>query len=183
MSENCEDETLLINEGDVPIYDQPTLPDGAKLIMFVDEDNFDYGGTISVAYRLPLSRVIPSSAYSGLTYSLNDDNAGISIPDQTVVPGYVEAFEPYGLNRAQASSETSKAQFLIVGTDQNIDNNYILQSTGFYRFPTTHNYVIGQQYYLSDSAPGGVTTVPPSPIAQKLFIPVDQSTIRIQIGE
>ncbi len=181
---DCDDTGILqVGSDDLPIYDKSTLPDNAELIMLTEEQNFDYGGLLSVAYRLQLDRVIANNTKQGNIYSLHAPDAGIAIPDLTVVPAYVEAFDPYELKRAQASSGgVSKAQFLIISTDQNVDDNYIVQASGFYTFSEPHNYSIGVQYYLSDSAPGGVTTTPPPGYVQPLFVPIDPTTIRIQIG-
>lgn len=179
---SADDDTLLINSKDVPEYDKPNLPATGEVIVFVEEDNFDYGGKIDLAYRLPLDRIVPTNSQQSTSYSIEAPGAGIAVPDQTVVPAYVEAFDPYALKRAQANNATSLAQFLIIQPDQNVDDNYVIQGSGFYRFPTTHNYLVGQQYYLSDSAAGGVTATPPAGTKQKLFIPVDASTILINFS-
>lgn len=183
MAKDCDD-TLLIPNTDVPEYDKPTIPQDADLYITVEEQNFDYGGVIQATYRLPLSRVIPNNTYQGLTYSLNSPGANISVPADEVVPAYVEAFDPFELKRAQAVAPgTSLAQFVIISPDQNVDDSYVVQASGFYRFPTVHTYLVGQQYYLSDSTPGGVTNVPPVGIKQRIFIPIDQSTILFNIDE
>lgn len=175
-----------VNSDDLPIYNKSTLPENAELILLVDEQNYDFGGTLSAAYRLPLSRVIPNNTKQGLIYSINAtgiNGADIAIPTGTVVPAYVEAFDPHEVKRAQASSPTSKAKFLIISLDQNVDNNYIVQSHGFYTFPELHSYNIGSTYYLSDSAAGGVTDVQPVGIVQPLFYVLDGRTIELRIGE
>lgn len=177
----CKD-TEQIESSDLPLYDKATLPGTGKLVLLVDQPDYDNGGQVTVAYQLPLSRVVPGSAPQSVAYSLNDPDAGITIPDETVVPGYVEGFGSFDLKRAIATSSTTKARFLIVGIDQNIDGNYIIQGTGFYSFPTVHGYTPGNTYYLSDTAAGGVTNTPPSGIAQPLFYVVDQKTILITIG-
>lgn len=172
-----------INSGDLPVYDKPSLPESGKLILLAEQPDYDNGGKVVAAYQLPLSRVVPGSAAQSVVYSLNDPDAGIVVPEQAVVPGYVEGFGNFALKRAIATSATTKARFLIIGNDPNIDGNYILQGTGFYAFPTVHNYVPGNVYYLSDTAEGGVTNDSPSGIAQPLFYVVDQKTILLMIGE
>ena len=184
MSDTQDIEQL--NSDDLPIYNKSTLPSDANLILLVDEENYDFGGTLQAAYRLPLDRVVPNNTKQGVTYSLHangDAGADIAIADGTVVPAYVEAFDPYETKRAQASSITTKAQFLIISLDQNVDDNYVIQSSGFYTFPDTHNYDIGKTYYLSDSAAGGVTDVEPVSIIQPLFKVIDERTILVNIGE
>lgn len=181
MSCDCDTGIIQASSDDMTIYDKNTLPNNAEIIMLTEEQNFDYGGLLSVAYRLPLSRIIPTSSSSNLWYYITDEEADIPVPDTTVVPAYTEPFDPYGIKRAQASSPSTTAHYLIVGLNPNIDDNYIIQADGFYTFPEPHSYNIGQQYYLSDSSAGGVTDTPPPGIQQKLFIPIDRRTIRINL--
>lgn len=182
MSEHTEPSTDEINSSEVPEWTKPTIPTDAKLIMLVKEDNFDYGGDLEVAYKLDISRVVANNSVQGNTYTVADEDAGITIPAGTVVPGYVESFDPYHLKRAQASSTTTKARFLIIGTNVNVDGGYVVQSDGYYVFTAPHSYLVGQTYYLSDAAPGGVTNTPPSGIQQTLFYVVDNTTIQLLIG-
>lgn len=183
MGKKHDDGIIQIGSDEVPVYNKSALPADAEIIILAEEQNFDYGGLLSVAYRLPLDRIIPNSSRHNVWYSLNSPDANIAVPINSVVPAYVESFNPFELKRAQATSGgTSKAQFLIVSLDQNVDDNYILQSSGFFSFDEPHNYNIGQTYYLSDSAPGGVTDTPPPGYVQQLFVPVDPTTIRILIG-
>lgn len=179
--QTCKD-TQEIQSSELPIYDKASLPVSGKLVLLVEEPDYDNGGNIVAAYRIPLSRIAPGAAPQSVLYSLSDPDAGIVIPDGEIVPAYVESFGNFDLKRAQATSTPTKAKFLIVGMDQNIDGNYIIQSSGFFSFPTVHEYAVGNTYYLSDSVSGGVTTTPPPGIAQPLFFVVDQKTILIQIG-
>jgi hypothetical protein len=176
------DDAENIDSADLPLYSGANLPPTGKLILLVDQPDYDNGGQISAAYRIPLSRIVPGNAPQSVVYSLNDPDAGITVPDETVVPGYIEGFGSFNLKRAIATDSTTKAKFLIVSTDQNIDDNYIIQADGFYAFPTVHGYTPGNTYYLSDTAAGGVTNTPPAGIAQPLFYVVDQKTILVTIG-
>lgn len=176
--------TELINSDDLPIYSKPTLPDTAWVVLLAEEPNYDFGGVLSAAYRLDLDRLVPNGTKQSLTYSLTatgTNGADISIPTGVVVPAYVEQFAPFQTKRAQATGAPTKAQFLIISLDQNVDDNYIIQSAGFYTFAATHSYDVGKIYYLSDSAPGGVTSVPPVGIVQPLFTVVDSTTIKIHV--
>lgn len=179
-----DDGIIQVGSDEVPVYNKSSLPQDAQIIILTEEQNFDYGGLLSVAYRLDLDRIIPSSARHNVWYSINSPDANISVPLGAVVPAFVESFSPYGLQRAQATiGGSSRAQFLIVSLDQNIDDNYVIQSSGFFTFDEPHNYDIGQTYYLSDSSAGAVTNTPPPGVVQPLFVPVDPVTIRILIGE
>lgn len=176
------DEIEQVNSQDLPIWDKNYLPESAEIIMLVEEQNFDYGGNISAAYRLQMDRIVANNTRQGNVFTITDLEAGITIPEGTVVPAYVESFEPYHLKRSQASSITTKARFMIISRNQNVDGGYVVQSSGYYSFNEPHAYSVGQTYYLSDSASGGVTTVPPSGIVQPLFYVVDALTIQITIG-
>lgn len=176
------DDTLLVSSDDLPLWSQSSLPETGEVVMIVEEQNFDAGGLISAAYRLPVERLVPNNQRQGNVYSLAAVDSGITVPVGTVVPGYVEPFEPYEVKRANATDETSKAQFLIIGQDQNIDDNLVIQSGGFYTFDEPHDYLIGQTYYLSDTANGGVTNTPPPGYVQPLFVAVDNKTLRILLG-
>lgn len=171
-----------VNAEDLPIWDKPTLPDSAEVIMLTDEQNYDYGGTLTAAYRLPISRIVADNLIQGNTFTVTDETAAITIPAGSVVPGYIEAFDPFLLKRAQASSPTTKARFLILATNPNVDGGYVVQSSGYHVFTAPHGYLVGQTYYLSDSTAGGVTNVAPGGIVQPLFYVVNNTTIQIQIG-
>lgn len=171
-----------INSDELPVWTGPTIPTDAQLIMLVQEQNFDFGGTLEAAYKLDINKIVANNAIQGNTYTVVDEEASITVPTGTVVPGYVESFDPFHLKRAQASSNTTKARFVILKVNPNVDGGYLVQANGFYTFPEEHDYAVGMTYYLSDSAPGGVTTTAPSGIAQPVFSVVDNRTIRISIG-
>lgn len=171
-----------VNSGELPEWNKNYLPEKAEIIMLVEEENYDYGGEISAAYRLPVDRIVANNTKQGNVFTLTDLEAEIMVPEGTVVPAYVESFEPFHLMRAQASSTTTKARFLIISKNQNIDGGYVVQSSGYYTFNEPHNYSVGQLYYLSSSVTGGVTNVPPSGIVQPLFSVIDNKTIQIMIG-
>lgn len=172
------DDTQLLASSDVPLWNKPGIPDDATVYMTLNEADQLNGGSILATYRIGLDRIIPTNQQNSIIYSLHDDQADIAVSTAQVVPAYVESFAPYRVRRAQAVAPgTSLAQFVIVSLDQNVDNSYIVQASGFHRFSEAHNYLVGQQYYLSDSSAGGVTNVAPAGIKQRLFIPVDEFTI------
>lgn len=176
-------ETQQINASDLPVYPKPQLPDDGSIVLLTTEPNYGPdGGTITLAYQLPIDRLIPNNTVQKVSYSLQSVSAGINIPTKTVVPAYIETFEPYTIKRANGNSTTTKAQFLIVELNPNIEDAYVIQASGYYSFPTTHNYEVGQKYYLSDTVDGGVTTTPPAESPQVLFMPVDTKTIQILLG-
>lgn len=174
-----------VETGDLPVYSKSVLPDHANVIVLVDEENYAIGGTLQAAYRLPLDRIVPTNTRQSVPYSLHangDNGADIAIPSGEVIPAYVEAFNPFLVKRAQAATDTSLAQFLIISLNQNVDDEYIVQNTGFYTFEQPHNYGIGKLYYLSPSTTGGVTDAKPANYAQPLFRVVDEKTIAIEIS-
>jgi hypothetical protein len=172
-----------VSSEDIPVWDKPTIPEDAKIFMLTEEQNYDYGGSLEAAYKLPISRIVASNAIQSTTHTITDKQADITIEDNTVVPAYVETFSPFHLKRAQASSKTTKARFVITGRNQNIDNGYIIQGSGYVVFDGDHDYEIGQTYYLSDSAAGAVTTEVPTNIVQPLFTVIDARTIQLELGD
>lgn len=177
-------DTQQINSSDLPVYDKPQLPTNGHIILLTEEPNYGPdGGKIQLAYQLPLDRLVPNNAVQKVSYSLQSVSSDINVPSATVVPAYVETFEPYTIQRANGSDDTTRAQFLIVGLNPNIDDSYIIQKDGYYSFPTVHNYEVGQKYYLSPTVNGGVTTTPPPDNPQVLFLPVDRKTIQILLGD
>jgi hypothetical protein len=179
---NCQD-TEQIDSADLPLWDGANLPPTGKLVLLVEQNDYDNGGKIQAAYRLPLNRVVPGSAPQSVLYSLNDPDAGIDVAEDEIFPAYVEGFGSFDLKKALATASNTKARFIITGKDPNIADNYIIQGSGFYSFPTVHTFTPGNIYYLSDTTPGGVTNTPPGGIAQPLFYVVDQKTILITIGD
>lgn len=168
----------------LPKWDSPVLPEDAVVIILVNETNHDFGGSVQNAYQLELSRVAANNRLQGNTTTVFSEGADISIPEGAIVPAYVESFDPHLVKRAQASSETTRAQFLIFGRTQNIDDSYDIQSSGFLKFAEDHNYEVGQEYWLSDSSPGGVTTDEPNnAYAQKLFTVIDSKTLQVNLGD
>ena len=177
-------DTQQLNSSDLPLYDKPQLPTDATVILLTEEVNYGPdGGKIQLAYQLPIDRIVPNNAVQKVSYSLQSVSAGINLPSQTVIPAYIETFEPYTIQRANGADDTTRAQFLIVGLNPNVEDSYIIQDSGYYSFPTVHNYEVGQKYYLSNTVNGGVTTTPPVDNPQVLFLPVDTKTIQILIGQ
>jgi hypothetical protein len=152
------------------------------LILLTEEVNYDLGGKFQAAYRLPLERLTGGTSFASNAHSLYAPTAGIIVPDNKVVPAYRETFGTFNLKRARANSNTTLAQFLIVGLDPNVDDSYLIAANGFYQFPASHGYLIGQTYYLDENNPGDVTTQPPA-LEQRLFTVIDGRTILIHIGE
>lgn len=172
--------TRQVGAGELPIFSAPTIPSSAKLILLVDEINYDIGGKMEVAYQLPIERLTGGTSFSSNSHSIYAPTAGISVPEGAAIPAFRETFGSFELKRAQANSNTTLAQFLIVRLDPNVDQSYIVTANGFYEFPVPHNYAIGQTYYLDENNPGQVTTTPPA-LAQRLFTVVDQRTILVNI--
>ena len=173
--------TRQVGAGDLPIFSEPQIPEDAYLILLTEGVDYEAGGKFQAAFRLPIERVTGASgtASSG-THSVYAPAAGITVPENKVVPAFRESFGIFQLRRAQANNLSTLAQFLIVADDVNVDNSYIVASNGFYQFPGSHGYLVGQKYYLDESNPGQVTTSPPA-IAQELFTVIDNRTILINI--
>ena len=184
MSNSCNDNSGFVTENidstDVPVYSQPELPEKAYLPIFVEMKSPTCVGTELNLFNLPLDRVTPGGTFQTNTYSLTGNGAVITVPDKQVVPAFVGSTLPHLLTQADASAAVTKARVLILGVDPNDSTRYIVQASGFYSFPVNHAYIIGYQYYLSDTT-GQVSTTPGT-INQPLFYVVDQKTIQINLG-
>lgn len=134
------------------------------------------------AWRLPLSRIVAGGDLNKIQYSINKKTADIIVPRTQVVPVLVPG-PNLPVEKAVADSEDNRARFLAISADPNLQDNLILQSTGFLVFPRTHAYVVGRTYYLHQENAGQVTSVKPtSGVVQPLFTVVDELTISINVG-
>lgn len=180
----CDDtSTKIVQSEDFSIYEDGMLPENAEVIMLVNGADNQCGGTMTRAYRLPLSRLAPGSSIQSTTYSVYSPNNTINVTGEQVVPAYTDVNVPYEIKKARADSQTSLAKYIVLGVDPNSDERLIIQSAGFYTFSGMHNYVVGKQYYLSATDAGQVVTAEPATpnVSQPLFYVIDNKTILINL--
>lgn len=131
-------------------------------------------GTIKTTPVLvPGDKVFPLGNLAN-AFLLEPNNEAITVPALQVVPLYVQNAQTR--NVVYMASGQHAALFL--GTA--MKNGLVqCQSTGVFDFGQRHQYIVGQQYYLA-SQEGQVTT-DPTQTGQKLFVPVTDTSILINM--
>lgn len=175
--------TEITQSDTLPIYDKPELPQDGELILLVTGADNTCGGELTRAYRMPLDRLTPGSTLQPNTYSAYAPNNTITVAPKTVSAGFTDMNFPHEIKLARADSVATLAKYIILGEDVNVDDRLMIQSGGFYSFPTTHDYTIGKQYYLSATNAGQVVTAEPTTpnVSQPLFYVVDAKTILVNL--
>jgi hypothetical protein len=151
--------------------------------MVTEQENPACGGNVLALYHLNLSRVLPGGDLQNNVYSVAKNGAIITVPENQVRAGYIRATTPYDVRLASAAAPVSRARFLILVEDPNDTDRFLIQSHGFHTFPDVHGYIIGQDYYLSDTTPGEFVTTAPATNPQRVFTVIDAVTILIDIQE
>lgn len=169
-----------IDAEDVPIFNEPTLPDQAYIPFVVAQDDPTCGGDFLALYHLPMRRLTPGGTLQSNTHSVAGNGYSGTVPAGQVIPAFVTPSGGNPITLASAEDATHLADFLVLSKDDNIAGNYIVQNSGFYVFPEGHGYAVGLQYYLSNTT-GQVSTTPGTK-SQKLFRVIDAVTISINIG-
>ena len=177
---NCNDYPINnIDAEDVPVWGKTVLPDEGYLLMAAKQVDQQCGRALPFLYHLPIGMVTPGGTFQTNTYSLPGNGFTQEWEANQVRAGYTYNNTPNDIRLADAAE--SKAQYLLLGKDDTIAGNYIIQGTGFYTFVGGHSYVPGYTYYLGNN---GLPTTDSSFIEgarQHLFEVVDTSTILINI--
>lgn len=161
---------------DVPVYRENNLPEEAYFPMAIVDRDPSCPNDLLALTHLPIDRLLGNSAAQLVSYSVAGNGAVFEVPDRQVIPGYISQ-STTKVEQASADLIATLAKFLII---EGVDGNYVVQNTGLYRFPTTHNYVVGRTYYLSDT--DGLVTTVPGTNNQALFYVLDSTTIAINVG-
>lgn len=168
-----------IDAEDVPVWGKNVLPDEGYLLMAAKQIDQQCGRALPFLYHLPLNMVTPGGTFQTNTYSANGNGFTQEWATNQVRAGYTYNNTPNDMRLAGFDSH--KAQYLILGKDDTIVGNYIIQGSGFYTFVGGHEYIPGYTYYLGLD---GIPTTDSSyhdGARQKLFEVVDKSTILIDI--
>lgn len=173
--ENCDNFPIRhINSKDIPEWGEDTLPNSAKLLMFVTELDQNCGKYLPFVYKLPMGYVTPTEGSDGNVFALAGNGATITVPDKQVRAGYVYNNTPNDIRLAD-SGEQTKPMFLILGKNKTDTTKYDVVADGVYRFDGGHDYVVGYTYYLG--LLGQPTTSSTS--GQPLFDVLDKTRIRV----
>lgn len=157
--------------GDVDIDDLATAPD--YFIGIRSLTNGETGNTVYTPVRIPGARVMPTGNLSNVV-AIDANNTAITVPEKQIRAGYIDV-QPGG-NIMKYADENNPAMFMIVAPYTN--GKYLIQTTGFLRIDGGHQYLIGQQYYLGAS---GEPVTDPSITGQKLFVPIDDYILNINL--
>lgn len=136
-----------INSKDIPVWGEDTLPQSAKLLMFVTEQDQQCGKFMPFAYKLPTSFLSPASGNKANMTTLSGNGASIVVPDGQVRAGFVYNNTPNDIRLAD-SEDGTKPMFLILGKNTSDPTMYDIIVDGIYKFDSGHEYVIGYTYYL-----------------------------------
>ena len=166
---NCEKPYTITHISEIDIDDLASVPDyfiGTRAV-----ESPDTGDTVYTPVRIPGARVMPTGNLANVT-ALATNNQSLVVPDNQVRAGYIDV-QPTG-NIMRPANSTHLAQFIMV--KNYVNNKMLIQSTGFLTFPQSHNYIVGQQYYLGTN---GEPVTDNSVTGQKLFLPLDDYTLMI----
>lgn len=135
-----------INSRDIPDWEEDLLPQSAKLLMFVTEQDQQCGKYLPFVYKLPMAFMTPGQGNSNVTV-LNGNGATITVPDGQVRAGFVYNNTPNDIRLAD-SDDNTKPMFLILGRNASDNSKYDVVAEGIYKFDNNHQYVVGYTYYL-----------------------------------
>lgn len=166
---NCNKPYTITHVADLDIDDLATIPDYFLGVRAVESPSD--GNTIYTPVRIPGARVMPTANLANVV-AIDANNPSLVIPDGQVVGGYIDA-QPGG-NIVKQADVNHPATFLIV--DNYTNGKVLIQSTGFLTFPQGHSYIIPTQYYVGED---GFPTTDATITGQKLFMPLDDSTLMV----
>lgn len=170
---DCEQNkpVTIVDALDLDVDDLATLPDyfiGLRTLT----DPTD-GVVKAIPVRVPGEKVVPTGSLQNVV-ALTTNNTGLNVPENQVRAGYIDV-QPGG-NIMRYAGTGAPAMFLMVGAYG--DGKMLVQSTGFLRLNGGHQYLVGRQYYLSTN---GLPTTSSSTTGQKLFMPLDDYTLSINL--
>ena len=126
------------------------------------------GATTATPELVPGEKVMPTGNRSNVI-ALDTNNSALEVPEGQVLAGYYD-YQPGGAIMSLADS-THPAQFLMLG--KYTDGKMLVQANGFLTFPNGHQYIPGQQYYLSDNGQ------PVTSGEQKLFYAINDKVLLV----
>ena len=157
--------------GELPIDNLATIADFFIALRETEEPltgNLDYQFV-----RVPGSKLFPNANMDNII-ALEANNPGLEIPENQVRAVYVA--NEGSVNTMRYANAAHPAMMLAVGK---LTDLILVQNSGFINIPNTHEYVIGVQYYVGEN---GEPVTDSSITGQKLFIPVSESRLAVNIG-
>lgn len=165
-------EVKTVNIADVAIDSLVSLPD----YFLAERDVADEatGNIVRTPVRVPAKKIFPNASQDNVI-GLEINNTAITVPEGQVRAGYI-ASRPGACIMNYADNQ-HKAVFLMLGTY--VDNVMRVQNCGFVNIPEGHRYTVGETYYLGEN---GEPVTDSTITGQKLFIPVSNTRLAVQIG-
>lgn len=156
----------------VPIDNLATLPD--FILAERDVEDVTTGNIARTFVRVPAEKLFPNGNYANVA-AIQANNTAITVPDNEVRAGYVA--NEGAANVVKYADTTHNPVFLMLGFSTDL---LLVQSTGIVNILEGHPYIVGAQYYASADGSGEPVTDATS--GQKLFIPISQTQLAIDIG-
>lgn len=156
----------------VPIDNLATLPD--FILAERDVEDVTTGNIARTFVRVPAEKLFPNGNYANVA-AIQANNTSITVPDNEVRAGYVA--NEGAANVVKYADSTHNPVFLMLGFSTDL---LLVQSTGIVNILEGHPYIVGAQYYAA--ADGSGEPVTDSTSGQKLFIPISQTQLAINIG-
>ena len=151
---------------DLDVDDLATPPDFFMATRVIKDPTT--GATTATPELVPGEKVMPTGNRSNVI-ALDTNNSALEVPEGQVLAGYYD-YQPGGAIMSLADS-THPAQFLMLG--KYTDGKMLVQANGFLTFPNGHQYIPGQQYYLSDNGQ------PVTSGEQKLFYAINDKVLLV----
>ena len=156
----------------VPIDNLATLPD--FILAERDVEDVTTGNIARTFVRVPAEKLFPNGNYANVA-AIQANNTAITVPDNEVRAGYVA--NEGAANVVKYADATHNPVFLMLGFSTDL---LLVQSTGIVNILEGHPYKPGLQYYAAADGSGEPVTDATS--GQKLFIPISQTQLAINIG-
>lgn len=156
----------------VPIDNLATLPD--YILAERDVEDVTTGNIARTFVRVPAEKLFPNGNYANVA-AIQANNTAIDVPENEVRAGYVA--NEGSANVAKYADAGHNPVFLMLGFSTDL---LLVQSTGIVNILNGHQYIVGAQYYAAADGSGEPVTDPAS--GQKLFIPISQTQLAINIG-
>lgn len=156
----------------VPIDNLASLPD--YILAERDVEDVTTGNIARTFVRVPAEKLFPNGNYANVA-AIQTNNTDIDVPENEVRAGYVA--NEGSANVVRYADAGHNPVFLMLGFSADL---LLIQNTGIVNILNGHQYIVGAQYYAA--ADGSGEPVTDSASGQKLFIPISQTQLAINIG-
>lgn len=166
---NCGKPLETVYLGDLPVDTLSSLP--SYMLAERDVADKNTGKVVRSITRVPAERLFGGGTFDGQT--VIEPNNEIEV--QEAQPLGARVVNNGNYNTVELSNIGQPVDFLII---RKMGTMLVIQASGFVYYPEGHQFIVGQDYYLSDS--GLPTTDPTSGV--KLFKPISSTKLVITLG-